>query len=185
MNRQSQGSSRGLIRLDAQACVLIFKQFGDAAGDLRTTTEHGRTAPNAAQNKTTGVRASAPLSFLICATVEATVLRTHERIHDDHETTVSHKLGGAPLLVKSFLIPQLWGPSSYVMKCVMATSFSFMHHMATPAGTRSPRHAWGVLPPSVDSLSHGVHISRREKVCRDDPTFLQKFGVVRPDATRG
>ena len=160
MNRQSQGSSRGLIRLDAQACVLVFKQFGDAAGDLRTTTEHGRTAPNAAQNKTTGVRASAPLSFLICATVEATVLRTHERIHDDHETTVSHKLGGAPLLVKSFLIPQLWGPSSYVMKCVMATSFSFMHH-GNPGGNplSSPRAHGAFSPPqSIPSVTASISL---------------------------
>ena len=166
MNRQSQGSSRGLIRLDAQACVLVFKQFGDAAGDLRTTTEHGRTAPNAAQNKTTGVRASAPLSFLICATVEATVLRTHERIHDDHETTVSHKLGGAPLLVKSFLIPQLWGPSSYVMKCVMATSFSFMHH-GNPGGNPLSSPRMGRSPPlSRFPQSRRPYLSSRKGVSR-------------------
>ena len=165
MNRQSQGSSRGLIRLDAQACVLIFKQFGDAAGDLRTTTEHGRTAPNAAQNKTTGVRASAPLSFLICATVEATVLRTHERIHDRRPRRLSHKLGGAPLLVKSFLIPQLWGPSSYVMKCVMATSFSFMHHGNPGAGTRSPRHAHGAFSPPQSIPSVTASISLVAKRC--------------------
>ena len=110
----------------------------------------------------------------------------HTNEYTTTTTTVS-QTRRSPLTCKELPHTSTVGPKLLRYEVRHGDQFLFHAHHGNPGGKPlcSPRHAWGVLPPSVDSLSHGVHISRREKVCRDDPTFLQKFGVVRPDATRG